>query len=114
MNTLSKTVSVILDRIYQLLTTEPARLIGYGAAVVVFLVAQGLNYVRPGILPVVSFEQSLGLAFSASAMLVVLVESIRRFVYSPATHYADLNKAIGPLPNPVDQQPSLSGTYKSW
>lgn len=90
MNQLRSTVSAILAKVDQLLTSEPARLIGYGAAVVVFLVVQGLGIVKPGLLPPLSFEAAIGDAFAAIATLVILVESIRRFVYSPETYIGDL------------------------
>lgn len=91
MDNIRKVVSAILDKADQLLTTEPARLIGYGAAVVIFLAVQGLGYVKPGLLPPLSFEAAIGDAFAAITTLVILVESIRRFVYSPATYIEDLS-----------------------
>ena len=80
----------VLDKIDALLTTEPARMIGYGAAVIVFLVVEGIGYIRPGLLPQVSFDTALSLAFAAIAFLVVVVENIRRFVYAPQTYIEDL------------------------
>lgn len=90
MNTLRNAALAVLDRVRVLLTTEPARLIGYGAAVIVTLVAQFLSsrgYVR---FDGITFEASVGLVFGAISFLIVLVESIRRFVYSPQTYIEDL------------------------
>jgi hypothetical protein len=89
-NALRATVQSILDKVDQLLTTEPARMIGYGAAVVLFLAVQLIGIVRPGLLPPVSFDAAVGDAFAAIATLVILVESIRRFVFSPQTYIEDL------------------------
>lgn len=89
MKQLQSFVSAFLDKVDLLLQTEPARAIGYGAAVVVFLVAQVLS--ARGYLPPMTFDQSVTLALSALATLVVLVESIRHFVYSPMTYIEDLS-----------------------
>ena len=91
MNTLRKVALAILDKMDQLLTSEPARLIGYGAAVVVVLTVKAVEFVKPGLLPQVSFDEAVGMAFTASATVVILVESIRRFVYSPLTYIEDLS-----------------------
>lgn len=80
----------VLDKIDALLTTEPARMIGYGAAVIVFLVVQAVGIIRPGLLPQVSFDTAVSDAFAAIALLVLVVESIRRFVYAPQTYIEDL------------------------
>lgn len=84
------TIRKLLDKVDELLTTEPARMIAYGAAVVVFLVVQIIGHFRPGLLPAVSFDEAVGLTISAVAALVVLVESIRRAVYSPQTFIEEL------------------------
>jgi hypothetical protein len=84
-------VSAVLAKADTLLTTEPARLIGYGAGVVIFLVVQVLN--ARGITRFgsdLTFDQSLGLSFGAIVILTSVVESIRRFVYSPFTYVSDL------------------------
>lgn len=81
----------VLDKVEVLLTTEPARLIGYGAAVVIVIVAQVLGHFRPGLLPEVSFDEAAGAAFLAISLLVVVVESIRHYVYAPQTYIEDLS-----------------------
>lgn len=91
MNALIALVRKVLDKTDQLLTTEPARLIGYGAAVVVVLAVKAIEFVRPGLIPQVGFNDAVGVAFTAMASLVILVESIRRFVYSPMTYIEDLS-----------------------
>ena len=88
MNQLRAFVFALLDKVDVLLTTEPARAIGYGAAVIVFLVVQVLS--SRGVLPAMTFDQSVTLAFSAIASTVIIVESIRRFVYSPMTYIEDI------------------------
>jgi hypothetical protein len=89
-NSIRSFVSALLDKVDLLLTSEPARLIGYGAAVIVYLVARVLA--DRGYLDVqLSFDQSIGAAFGAIATLVILVESIRRFVYAPTTYIEDLS-----------------------
>jgi hypothetical protein len=90
-NNIRAFVSALLAKVDSFLTTEPARLIGYGAAVVVFLVVQLLGIVKPGLLPALSFEDAIGDAFAAIATLVILVESIRRFVFSPQTYIENLS-----------------------
>lgn len=87
--TLRSTVSAFLDKVSSLLQSEPARLIGYGAAVVIYLAARILA--DKGILDVqLTFDQSITAAVAAIAVLVGIVESIRRFVYSPLTYIEDL------------------------
>lgn len=65
-------------------------MIGYAAAVIVVLAAQVIGYIKPGLLPAVSFDEAVGLAFTAIASLVIIVESIRRFVFAPQTYIEDL------------------------
>lgn len=91
MNSIRSIVSSILDKVDTLLTSEPARMIGYGAAVLVYLIVRIVGELKPGLVPQVGFDESVGLAFSAIATLVILVESIRRFVYSPETYISDLS-----------------------
>jgi hypothetical protein len=82
----------LLDTLDRLLTTEPARLIGYGAAVVITLVVAFLN--SQGITRFgadLTFDQSLGLAFAAITTVTLVVESLRRFVYAPATVATEAN-----------------------
>lgn len=90
MDNIRKVVSAILDKADQLLTSEPARMIGYGAAVLVYLIIRLVGELKPGLVPQVGFEEAVGMAFSALATVVILVESIRRFVYSPLTYIEDL------------------------
>lgn len=91
MNALQKTAQSILDKVDKLLTSEPARMIGYGAAVVVYLTVRVIGELKPGLFPVVGFDEAVGVAFTALASTVILVESIRRFVYSPLTYIEDLS-----------------------
>ena len=89
-----ETIRKVLDKIEELLTTEPARMIGYGAGVVIFLVLQVLNARGITILgPAVPFDQALATAGVVIAILVALVESIRRAVYSPQTFIEELSDA---------------------
>lgn len=88
-NQLRKAVSAILAKVSKLLETEPARAIGYGAAVVVYLAARVLSergYVQFNL----SFEDSIIAAAAALTLVAGVVESIRRFVYSPMTYIEDL------------------------
>jgi hypothetical protein len=98
-----KAVTAILDKADSLLTTEPARMIGYGAAVVVFLAAQVISYVKPGLLPPVKFEDALGESAAAVTLLVLLVEAIRSFVYSPATFLASAHEMMDSIVDAYDQ-----------
>lgn len=82
-----------LDRLNVLLTTEPARVIGYGAAVVVALVTAFMAE-RGTIAVALTFEQSVGAATGAIAALVIVIESIRRFAYSPMTYIEDLADGV--------------------
>jgi len=81
-------VQSVLAKANQLLVTEPARLIGYSSAVVVYFVALFLT--SRGLLPALTFDQSVAAAFGGIATLVIIVESARRFVYSPQTYIEDL------------------------
>lgn len=72
-------MSNILDRVSTVLTGEPARVIGYGGAVVVYIVA------RATVIPDVSFEDAIVQVTAAAAIVATFVESIRRIVYSPNT-----------------------------
>lgn len=91
MQNIRKLIGAILDKADQLLTSEPARMIGYGAAVVVYLAVRVIGELKPGLVPNVGFDEAVGLAFTALASVVILVESIRRFVYSPLTYIEDLS-----------------------
>lgn len=95
--TLRSTVSAILDKVAALLQSEPARVIGYGAAVVVYLVVAGLNAM--GITKLgsgLSFDAAIAITVSSLTFVGLVVEAIRKFVYSPLTYIEDLadeNKA---------------------
>ena len=91
MDSIRTFIMKVLDKADTLLTSEPARMIGYGAAVIVYLVIRALGELKPGLIPPMSFEESVGVAFSALATTVILIESIRRFVYSPLTYIEDLS-----------------------
>jgi hypothetical protein len=87
-------VSALLAEVDQLLVGEPARAIGYGSAVVIFLaiqVANAAGVTRFG--ANIPFEEAVGLAFAAIVTVTTVVESIRRFVYSPQTFIEQLADA---------------------
>ena len=63
-----------------LLTKSPARAIGYGAAVVVYLVANAF-----GRIPDMTIDQAVYTATVVIGILVAVIEAIRHYVYSPAT-----------------------------
>lgn len=70
----------ILDTAHLLLKSSPVRAIGYGAAVVIWLVTNAF-----GVLPDLTWDQAVVAATSAIAILVTIVESIRSVVTSPTT-----------------------------
>lgn len=71
-------MNALLVRVEALLQGEPARAIGYGAAVVVYVVALATG-------KAVTFDQAVGLAVAAIALIVPVVEFVRHYVFSPAT-----------------------------
>lgn len=73
-------ITALLDKVTDVLSGEPARAIGYGGAAIIYVVAKAL-----GQIPDVSPEDALVQAGAAIAVVASLVESIRHFVYSPAT-----------------------------
>jgi hypothetical protein len=76
----------ILDSARTLLTGEPARFIGYGAAVVivgVIAISNALGFTRFG--ENISLSDALIGATAAIATLGGIIETIRRFVYSQNT-----------------------------
>lgn len=81
------TVNSILDKARGLLLQrEPARAIGYGAALVivgVVAVSNALGFSRFG--ENISLEGALVAAGTATTTVVSIVEFIRKLVYSPAT-----------------------------
>jgi len=74
------TLRSVLDKARELLRGEPARIIGYGAAVVIYLVALGFDAI-PDMTP----EAALTAAVAAIATVAGVIETIRSLVYSPAT-----------------------------
>ena len=80
MQTLLDTARRVLDASRNLLQGEPLRAIGYGAAVVIFLVSNA-----SGRFADVSFDTAITLATTAVATLIGIIETARRYVYSPAT-----------------------------
>lgn len=72
--------SAVLDKARDLLQGETLRAIGYGAGVVIYLVAKAV-----GSIPDLSFDQAVLQAGAAAAVLVTVIESARRFVFSPKT-----------------------------
>lgn len=85
-----------LDVVEHALLGEPARFIGYGAAVVIVLVvalANQLGFTRFG--ANIDLVTALGLAGGAIAAIVGVIESIRKFVFSPNTVEAILNETDG-------------------
>ena len=87
-------LSSLADQLLALLQGEPLRVIGYGAAVIVYLVA------KITVLPDVSFETAVLDALAAAAIVGTVVESFRHMVYSPATVAAIVNTKLtaeGPI-----------------
>lgn len=73
-------LGAVLDKVRDLLKGEPARLIGYGGAIVIYLVANAF-----GRIPDMTFDQAVSAAVAAIAIIATFVETIRRYVYSPNT-----------------------------
>ena len=69
----------VLDAAEGLLRGEPARAIGYGGAVVVYLVAKASGKITD-----LSFAEAVGQTTAATLILITVIETIRHFV-SPAT-----------------------------
>lgn len=86
------TIASILEAARGLLIGEPARAIGYGAAVVIYFAAKAL-----GSIPDQSLDEALLSAGVAIGTVASVVESIRRFVYSQPTvvAIAELAAATG-------------------
>lgn len=74
------TPSDILDKAANILTGEPARAIGYGAALIIYLVAKASGQIADQ-----TPDQALISATAGIASVVGVIESIRHFVYSPNT-----------------------------
>jgi hypothetical protein len=73
-------VNDILDKARELLKGEPLRAIGYGAGVIIYIVAKALGNVED-----IPLDQAIVQAGLAAATLASVIETARRFVYSPAT-----------------------------
>ena len=69
------TIKSTLARVSDALKGEPARVIGYGSAVVIYLVA---NVV--GAIPDVTFDNAILSGAAAITVVASVVESIRHFV----------------------------------
>ncbi len=85
----------LLDKAESILKGEPARIIGYGAAVVIYLVAKVSGSIEDQ-----SPEQALVSGTAAIATIITIIESIRRLVYSPASVAAIVTSpptAAGPI-----------------
>jgi hypothetical protein len=79
-NDIAAKLGAVLDKARDLLKGEPARAIGYGTAAVIYLVAMAFDRI-----PDMSPEEALTSATFAITSIVGVIESIRHFVYSPAT-----------------------------
>ena len=83
-------VRILLYRVEDLLRGEPARFIGYGAAVVlvgIIAVANQLGVTRFG--TGMSLADALTLSTTAITTLIGVIESIRHFVYAPDTVHSE-------------------------
>lgn len=69
-----------LDKVQHLLSGEPLRAIVYGGAVIIYVVAKAF-----AVIPDQSVDEALVTAGAAAALLATLVETARRYVYSPNT-----------------------------
>lgn len=74
------TPSSILDAARNLLAGEPLRAIGYGAAVIVYLVTNA-----SGRFADLTFDEAFSAATVAITTVIGIVETARRFVYSKPT-----------------------------
>jgi hypothetical protein len=70
----------ILDKADSILHGEPARIIGYGAAVLIYLVAKASGNIADQ-----TPEQALVSAGAGIVSVVSVIETIRHFVYSKPT-----------------------------
>lgn len=94
-------LQALVEQANALLQGSPARAIGYGAAVVIWLVANAM-----GRLPDMTFDQAVTVAVTAVALLVGVVEAIRKYVFSPATVAKIVvapPTAAGPIAAAVDE-----------
>lgn len=89
--TLRSTIFAFLDKVDALLKGEPVRLILYSAAAVVYATVYVLNAM--GVTKFgaeLSFEAAVALTGAAITLLVLVVERVRMFVFSPMTYIEDL------------------------
>lgn len=70
----------LLDKARALLQGEPLRLIGYGAGFVIYFVSWA-----SGSIDDIPFETAVTLAIAGAGTLATIIETARRFVYSPAS-----------------------------
>lgn len=85
-------ITDVLDKVQSVLQGEPLRAIGYGAGVVIYFVARASGKIAD-----VPLDQAIVQASGALALLVSVVETARRFVYSPNT----VAQIIGPSAAPA-------------
>ena len=83
-------LKAILAALQGLLTGEPARVIGYAAGLIVYLVA------RFTALPDIPVDQAMAGTAAYVVIVGTVVESIRHFVYSPGT-VADIQTLVDEL-----------------
>lgn len=72
--------TALLDKADSALHGEPARIIGYGAAITIYLVAKLSGHIEDQ-----SPDQALISATAGIAAVVSVIETIRKFVYSKPT-----------------------------
>jgi TRAP-type C4-dicarboxylate transport system permease small subunit len=87
------TPSDLLDKADMLLKGEPARAIGYGAALVIVGVSLASNALGFTRIPAVDLPTAVTDATFAIGTVVGLIESIRHFVYSQNTVQAIATRA---------------------
>lgn len=72
------TIKALIERVRGLLQGEPLRAIGYGAGVVIWIVARASGHIAD-----VSLDQAVLQAGAAAAILASIIETARHYV-SPA------------------------------
>jgi hypothetical protein len=94
-------LSDLLTKASELLKGEPARVIGYGGAVIVYLVA---NFV--GAIPDMTIDAALINATAAIATIATVIELIRHLVVPVAKSEAAVKVALyTPVPDAADELP---------
>lgn len=97
---MSITATGVLDKADSILKGEPARIIGYGAAVVIYLVAKASGHIADQ-----TPEQALVSGVAGVTTLIGVIESIRHFVFSPNSVEAIVTTpptASGPIEAALD------------